>query len=223
MQSCQVCGTSFDPLEFQVIVPELGRGFDRVECARTARALALPGSGLAAAPLVAIVEPLDGSVTPVLASGLAIRHVGAPIATLGLLAAGTAAAVFLWLRVVGGDTTSFPFSRAGAPPAFGDETVQAQVEPGSTAKAPHSPASRPTPEPITALIAARRGPSATPARSGPSSVARPVRLPAAEPSAPAGQNTGNGHAKKGEGHIKHGDSLGTHTPGHGKSKGKGKH
>ena len=61
MQGCQVCGRSFDPLGFQVVVPELGRGFDRIECAQSARTLAGPGSRLAAAPLVAIVEPLPAA------------------------------------------------------------------------------------------------------------------------------------------------------------------
>ena len=38
MNRCRICGRSFDPLGFQVLVPGLSEGFDRVECAEKARA-----------------------------------------------------------------------------------------------------------------------------------------------------------------------------------------
>jgi hypothetical protein len=128
VQDCQVCGRSFDPLGFQVVVPELGRGFDRIECAQSARTLAGPGSRLAATPLVAIMEPVPPALMPAaVGSARALRALGTPAATLGLLAAGTAAAVFLWLNALGTDPSSFTLGRLSAPPAFGHQTIQAHV------------------------------------------------------------------------------------------------
>jgi hypothetical protein len=231
MEDCPVCGRSFDPLAFQVVVPELGRGFDRIECARSAQSLALPGSRTAAAaPLVAIVEPITGALAPASASGPAVRPFGASVATLGLLAAGTAVAVVLWLRVLGADTTSFPFSRTAAPPAFGHETVQAHVQPSSGADAGAKAPGRPAAEPVAALLAARR----QPASPGPaSSTDRPVLArPAA---APTVSRPGPSTPTTGKGHVKHGETDGVHSPGHGhhgkhgngnghgKGKGTGKH
>jgi hypothetical protein len=222
MEDCPVCGRSFDQFAFQVVVPELGRGFDRIECARSARALALPGSRIAAAaPLVAIVEPIAAALAPAPVSGPALRPFGAPVAALGLLAAGTAVAVVLWLRVLGADVTSFPFSRAAAPPAFGHETVQVQVQPasGSQGEAP----ARPAAEPVAALIAAGRVPGSTnpAARSHGTSpvVARPAPPPTVGPQAPTRHETGKGHVKHGEGDGVH--SPGHGTPGNGKGHGKG--
>ena len=126
MQDCQVCGRSFDPLGFQVVVPELGRGFDRIECAQSARTLAGPGSRLAAAPLVAIAKPVPAALMPAaVGSARALVPLGTPAATLGLLTAGTAAAVFLWLNALGTDPSSFTLGRLSAPPAFGHQTIQA--------------------------------------------------------------------------------------------------
>jgi hypothetical protein len=218
VQDCQVCGRSFDPFGFQVVVPELARGFDRIECARSARALAPPEARIAAAPLVAIVEPITGALAPATASGRVVRPFAAPVATLGLLAAGTAIAALLWLRVLGADTTSFPFSRAFAPPAFGHETVQAHVQPATGAHTRTKASARPAAEPVTALIAARRQPASAIQASSSTRprlplVARPA-LPGASP-APQEHSTGKGHAKHGKGHSKHGETGGSHSPGHG--------
>ena len=101
---------------FQVVIPELGRGFDRLECAQSARARAGPGSRIAVAPLATVVEPIAvAAAAPVALT--ALRPFGAPAATLGLLAAGTAAAAVLWLRVLGTDPAGFPLSRGDAPQA----------------------------------------------------------------------------------------------------------
>lgn len=229
MQDCQVCGRSFDPLVFQVVVPELGRGFDRLECAQSARALAGPGTRLAATPLVAIVEPLAAGLVPAAAgSAPALRSLGTPAATLGLLAAGTAAAVFLWLRVLGADPSSFTLGRLGAPPAFGHETVQAHVEfapphAGSAERKARDSAASAT---VVKLVTAPSPTGFAPAppkngvnKPGPSSSRTLARL---TPTPGSGRATGKGHPKHGKGHSKHGEIDGAHSPGHGQSQGKGK-
>jgi len=230
VQDCQVCGRSFDPLGFQVVVPELGRGFDRIECAQSARRLAGPGSRLAATPLVAIVEPVPAALMPAaVGSAQALRPLGTPAATLGLLAAGTAAAVFLWLNALGTDPSSFTLGRLSAPPAFGHQTIQAHVEP---APAGTGPAERKAPDeaaPVTVVRfvtapnptgfapAPATGGADTPQPSSPPTLARRATLPP-RGSGP-GKATGKGHAKHGKGHAKHGETDGAHSPGHGQGKG----
>ena len=230
MQDCQVCGRSFDPLGFQVVVPELGRGFDRIECAQSARTLAGPGSRLAATALVAIVEPVPAALMPAaVGSARALRPLGAPAATLGLLAAGTAAAVFLWLNALGADPSSFTLGRLSAPPAFGHQTVQAHVEPAPPPRT--GPAERKTPDragPVTVanLVSAPSptGFAPAPAKNG----AQEPRLSSSRtlarlaPTPGSGKAGGKGHPKHGKGHSKHGETDGAHSPGHGQSQGKGK-
>ena len=221
MQSCQVCGRSFDPLGFQVVVPELERGFDRIDCARSARTMASPGSRFAAAPLLALAVPA-APVAFAARSSKAPRLLGSTAATLGLLAAGTAAAALLWVRVVGTDPSSYTLGHITAPPAFGHDRVQAQVQ-----AAPASPANAEVttvtvervvtvPEPtggLAGLAPSEPLPAPTPA-SGPDRSSRPP-VPASRPA----EDTGSGHPKIGLGHLKHGEEDGIHSPGHGKSPG----
>jgi hypothetical protein len=245
VQHCQVCGRSFDPLGFQVVVPQLGRGFDRIECAQSARTLAGPGSRLTATPLVAIVEPVPAALVPAaVGSASALRPLGTPAATLGLLAAGTAAAVFLWLNALGTDPRSFTLGRLSAPPAFGHQTIQAHVEPAP----PRSgPAERKAPDRAARVTVVQfvTAPSPTglapahatdgadePQPSSPPTLARPATQPRGVPG--PGKATGKGHAKHGKGHAKHGkdhakhgkghakhgETDGAHSPGHGQGKGK---
>jgi hypothetical protein len=229
VQDCQVCGRSFDPLGFQVVVPELGRGFDRIECAQSARTLAGPGSRLAATPLVAIVEPVPAALMPAaVGSARALRPLGTPAATLGLLAAGTAAAVFLWLNALGTDPSSFTLGRLSAPPAFGHQTIQAHAEPAPPGT---GPVERRAPEEAAPVTVVRfvTAPSPTgfapalatdgadtPQPSSPPTLARPATL---LPGSGPGKATGKGHAKHGKGHAKHGETDGAHSPGHGQGKG----
>jgi hypothetical protein len=228
VQDCQVCGRSFDPLGFQVVVPELGRGFDRIECAQTARALAGPGSRVAGAPLVAI-EPLAAGLVPAAAgSASALRPLGASAAMLGLLGAGTAAAVFLWLRVLGADPSSYTLGRLSAPPAFGHETVQAQVEP---ARPPTGPAERQAPDSVAAVTVANlvRAPSPTGFAPAPATDDAQKSRPSSSPKLArpanalgAGKAIGKGHRKHGQGHFKHGETDGAHSSGHGQASAHGK-
>jgi hypothetical protein len=226
VKDCQVCGRSFDPLAFQVVVPELGRGFDRLECAHTARATALPGSTVAVAPLVAVVEPLAAAAAVPAAAGAAavsiLRLGGIPVATLGLLAAGTVTAVYLWLGVLGVEPTSFPLSRGFIPSATHRETVQAhvQIAPARTPATISAPAEGRRPATVALLAAAGGSFSSTGTRrpashSGASGPTRHVLGRGDEP--PHGKAKGKGHAKHGKGHFKHGESDGMHSAGHGGS------
>jgi hypothetical protein len=227
MQDCQVCGRSFDPLGFQVVVPELGEGFDRIECAHSARALAAPGTRIAATPLIAVVEPI-GAPASAGGAGAALRSIGAPAATLGLLASGTAAAAFLWLRVLGPETAGFPLSFAETPPAAAQETVQAYAQPvpdaarGSVAATPRE---RGAPDSVATLVDARREPTdRSPGGTSSGRENSPGRSGATRPTArttrpePA-KTTGKDHVKRGLGHYKHGETDGVHAPGHGQGHG----
>jgi hypothetical protein len=238
VQDCQVCGRSFDPLGFQVVVPELGRGFDRIECAQSARTLAGPGSRLAAAPLVAIAKPVPAALMPAaVGSARALVPLGTPAATLGLLTAGTAAAVFLWLNALGTDPSSFTLGRLSAPPAFGHQTIQAHVEtaPPGTGPAERKAPDRAAPVTVVQFVTAPSptGFSPAPATDGadesqpssPPALARPATQPheGSGPEKAIGKGHakhGKGHAKHGKGHAKHGETDGAHSPGHGQGKGK---
>jgi hypothetical protein len=221
VQECQVCGRRFDPLGFQVIVPELARGFDRLQCAQSARAAAPAASRVAVAPLAAAVEPI-GLVAA--AAPSAWRPNAVPAATFGVLAVGTAAAVFLWLRALGTDTAAFPFTSSDAPPAAAHETVQAQPL-GEPETVPAREEVRPTPRGVpTRIVVVNPGaPDQTSAgatraptdRTG--GAHRPVsRDVGDEPGQPGKARTKDeSHHGKAVGHLKHGDTQGTHVPGHG--------
>jgi hypothetical protein len=226
VQNCEVCGRPFDPLGFQVVVPELARGFDRIECAGSARALG--GAGAAPVlPLVAVVEPIGAG--PPLAAGVPLRALAAaPLAAIGLFAAGTAAAAYLWGGVLGADPTRFVASHAPIAKAFGHESVQVQVQPARP-----GPAKRPAAEAAANLAAARQRTAPAGAPSGATATAPPSppesarRIPAsvARTGAPAKQTVkgraghGKGHLKHGKGHLMHGEIGGVHVPGHGQSHG----
>ena len=221
MQSCQVCGRSFDPLGFQVVVPELGRGFDRIDCARSARTTASPSRRFPTVPLVALAAPAAAATAPVASVrryAPGYRLLGSTAATLGLLAVGTATAALLWVRVVGTDTSSYTLGRLTAPPAFGHDRVQAQVEAAST----------PTPPEVVTTVTVERVVT-VPAPTGGVAGLEPTEPPSqrtspqdrlSRPPTPASRpahETGKGHPKIGKGHSKHGEVGGLHTPGHGKS------
>jgi hypothetical protein len=222
MQNCQICGRSFDPLGFQVVVPELCRGFDRIDCARTARTLAGPGTRIAAVPLVALAAPVAATAAqPATAAAVATpvpRVLGSTAATLGILAAGTAAAVLLWMRVVGTDTTSYTLGRLTAPPAFGHKTVRAQIAPAPEAGvALGKPATAPV-EKLVVLASPTLRATGAASRAGSQGRSSPaVPAHAAKPLSKPGKATGKGHPKHGKKHQKpktHGHQGG----GQGKSK-----
>ena len=68
MATCEICGTDFDDLGVQFVVPGLGKGFCRVDCAVRARTLA--GATGGAVPMRAVLVPLAaGSATGLFALG----------------------------------------------------------------------------------------------------------------------------------------------------------
>jgi hypothetical protein len=228
MQSCQVCGRSFDPLGFQVVVPELGRGFDGIDCAKRARASAGPRARIIAAPLVAVAETAAAAALAPPAAA-ARRALFPAAATLGLLAAGTAVAGVLWAGVLGADTSSFSLGPFRPPPAFSHETVQAEAASAPTpVPTPQSqPAEQPATVTLERVVFVPSIPAPSPIVLVPhSGNARPASR-TAHPTRPEptesgpGKSTGKGHAKKGKGHEKHGDGPGSNH-GHGKSNGHGK-
>jgi hypothetical protein len=158
MARCRVCGRDFDPVRFQVVAPGLGEGFDRVECAE--RAPSLLGPPAAPVPLaaverpVALAPPAAAAPAPLVAT---VAHGQRPLllgANLALLAAGTAATVFLWFRVFGADPTPLDLNEAGpAASAFEQMTVPAQItarraSPRRTAPATSAVSSGPPPQAV---------------------------------------------------------------------------
>ena len=96
---CRVCGRQFEPMGFQVMVPGLQHGFDRVDCALEASALELPGTR-SLEPTPAVVPVLAPSVAPLPALAVGALPATTTVsarphflggANLALLAAGTAA------------------------------------------------------------------------------------------------------------------------------------
>lgn len=78
MATCDICGTGFDDLGVQIVLPGLAKSFDRIDCAIRARNLAgASGAGV----------PMRGMLVP-LAAGTATRSFA-----LGGLSAGLAAAL----------------------------------------------------------------------------------------------------------------------------------
>ncbi|MGH3022475.1 MAG: hypothetical protein ACRDNI_02360, partial [Gaiellaceae bacterium] len=144
--NCPVCGREFSPDGFQIVVPGLGRGFDRVECAIEASVLGLPPAAPPPAPAVV------GALAPAAAAAAAPAALGASSApalvgaNLALLAAGTAATIYLWLRVFGADATSVMVPADSAAPPFERSTVAASIDlaPAATRKpAPERTSARP--------------------------------------------------------------------------------
>jgi hypothetical protein len=241
VQNCEVCGRRFDPLRFQIVVPELSRGFDSIECANRARSQALPGSRIRVVPLVAVVAPVAAR-TPGGGPGLLGLPLAPSAATLGLLAAGTAAAVLLWLPVVSPDPTSFPLTNSAAPSAVSAETLRADTQPSPEGAGAGTPASARDGTGSVATVLATAGPAGEATAIGPptdlgsgrggetTSTTRPLARPApTSPSTVAAKTTdegpakhgkghGKGHAKHGNGHHTHGKSTSAHSTdtGHGR-------
>lgn len=141
MHRCRICGRSFDPLGFQVVVPGLSESFDRLECAQQARA-ALPAA--AAAPPVTIVgpTPAPAAAAAAPAAAAAVRRPLFAGASLCALAAGAAVTGYLWLRVLGVDSLTPALPSAGAAPAFERQTMPALIETDSDGRTGERPAPR---------------------------------------------------------------------------------
>jgi hypothetical protein len=133
---CRVCGREFDPRGFQVVVPGFGMGFDRVECALEASANGV--TLVESPPPLPIAPPRPALALPAVATagGPPLPVAGAASArppalvgaNLALLAAGTAATVYLWMRVLSPDAAFQPAPVEQAAAAFARSTVSAQVD-----------------------------------------------------------------------------------------------
>jgi hypothetical protein len=164
--NCRVCGRQFDPQGFQVMVPGLTQGFDRVDCALEALAVGLPSERSAeAAPAAGRALPPPLAAVPALAAAgpAAVRVEGGRPqllagVNLALLAAGTAATIYLWLRVFGADAGPISFPAANASAAFGRTTVSTAID--------LSPAPEVRPQPESSV----RGGGSQPATEAPAPV-----------------------------------------------------
>jgi hypothetical protein len=146
---CAICGRDFNPRGFQVVVPGLGRGFDRIECALEASESGLaPAAGAAAVDTALTAAPVTAPATPRAPAALAPAAfatgtgiVRAPLLSSGnlvLLAALTAGTVFLWLRVFAPGDLSISLPGGSAAPSFERGTVPAVI-----ASTPAGPLTRP--------------------------------------------------------------------------------
>jgi hypothetical protein len=201
MQSCPVCGRSFDPLGFQVVVPELGGGFCRIDCAQNARA-AGPAARLAVAPLAAVPGRRMAAALAPATAAVAARSLPPAAAPLGLLVAGTAAAIVLWARVLGADPTHFTLGPLSPPPAFGRETVQAEVAPKQgPARSPLAQNGRPQAATTqgVAFTASAPAPAPTQPAVDPSTPEPPSPSPPTPTEPQPQEPTGNGHSGHGNG------------------------
>lgn len=200
MTQCRICGRTFDPQAFQVVVPALEQGFDRMECAEAALSGGVPAPPPAAAPPATVVKPFPAPA-PALTSSAAPAALGSdrrPVllgGNVALLAAG-AATVYLWLRVFGADPSSSLFLPGeSAARAFERATVPAFVD------TVRERSVRPEPE----SVLARRTPPApapAPAAAEPTTPAPAATLAVsrtAQPSAPARGNGGGSGRGDGEG------------------------
>jgi hypothetical protein len=195
---CRVCGRQFDPQGFQVMVPGLKHGFDRVDCALEALAVGLPPQR-PAEPAPAVMRALPTPLVPVpaLAAGPAPAraaggrpHLLAGV-NLALLGAATAATIYLWLRVFGADPGPVSFPADNASDAFGKTTVTAVTDltPAPVLPRPESavPGSGREPGTVTPVTTGDDGgptlvSNPAPAKPRP---ARPSGGPVARPAPPA--------------------------------------
>jgi hypothetical protein len=155
---CRICGREFDPRGFQVVVPGLGMGFDRVDCALEASATGIPLVEsppplpiAAPRPALALPAMAVAGASPLPAAGAAsVRPSLLVGANLALLAAGTAATIYLWMRVFSPDAAFQSAPAEHAAPAFARSSVSAEIE----------LASEPTAKPQPEVVAFGNGPGA---------------------------------------------------------------
>jgi hypothetical protein len=144
---CRICGREFDPRGFQVVVPGLGLGFDRVDCAFEASATGVPL--VESPPPLPITARRPALALPAVATaGAAALPAAAAASTrppvlvganLALLAAGTAATIYLWMRVFSPDATFQPVPAEHAAAAFARSSISAEIV------MPTEPTARPQP------------------------------------------------------------------------------
>jgi hypothetical protein len=156
---CRICGRQFDALGFQVMVPGHQHAFDRVDCALEASVLEPPSPHRVEPepPVVAAPSPSLAPI-PALAIGPSLTENAVSLrpnffggANIALLAAGTAATIYLWLRVFGVDAGPVAFLAERASQAFGRTSVAAAVD--------LTPATEVRPEPENTVRVVGTGPA----------------------------------------------------------------
>lgn len=180
---CRICGREFDPRGFQVVVPGLGLGFDRVDCALEANATGVPL--VESPPALPIAAPRPALALPAVATADAAAHPAAAAAStrppvlvggnLALLAAGTAATIYLWMRVFSPDAALQPVPAEHAAAAFARSSISAEIV------APTEATARPQPE--TVAFGGEDGAPGPATGSNAVSVSNPART-ASSPSQP---------------------------------------
>jgi hypothetical protein len=205
MTLCRVCGRAFDPNGFQVVVPGLGQGFDRVECAEIALARGVAPAAPPAAPLPAVVKPFPAPALGAAAAPVATVLDRRPFllgANVALLAAGTAVTVYLWLRVFGADpSSSLSLPAESGTPAWERATVPAAIDTtpeGATRPEREAVPARRTPRAVAP--ATSEAPAPDPTRSStPAPVLVSNPTPPAPPVGGGGDGGGGGGGSTGGG------------------------
>jgi hypothetical protein len=153
MVTCEICGTEFDELGVQIVLPGLAKSFDRIGCALRARALAGPSS-LGGTPLRRMLVDLSPRPEPRL---YALRD----------LPAGLAAAV------AGGRTRVALGGASVAVALLVATTVHLSSRAGARSDASARPATLPSPARHGGDFAQRRQAAEVPTAAAPA--ARPPR------------------------------------------------
>lgn len=128
MTTCEICGTEFDELGVQIVLPGLAKSFDSIDCAARARALAGPSAhNVRPAPAVFVaVAPrgragsysfpgLPAGLAAALAGGRARLALGGASVAVALLVATT---VHLSSRIGGGSDLLARASIPQPPPRY---------------------------------------------------------------------------------------------------------
>jgi hypothetical protein len=195
MATCEICGTEFDDLGVQIVLPGLAKSFDRIECAARARALAgPPARNVRPAPAIFVdVAPrqsraynlhgLPAGLAAALAGGRARLALGGASVAVALLVATT---VHLASRSGGGSDLLARASLLPSPPRYaGDflfrglapEALSPKVGPVADAK---PPAAFTTPDETDGVhLIANRSPDGAPARDSSEAKSRSQKRKAA--------------------------------------------
>jgi hypothetical protein len=142
MTTCEICGTEFDELGVQIVLPGLAKSFDRIDCAARARALAgPPAHNVRPAPAVFVdVAPrgrprlyglpgLPAGFAATLAGGRARLALGGASLAVALLVATT---VHLSSRIGGGSDLLARGSLLQSPPRFAGDFLFRGLAPANT-------------------------------------------------------------------------------------------
>jgi len=148
MATCEICGTEFDELGVQFVVPGLAKSFDRIDCAARARAIAgPPARNVRPAPPVFVdVGPRDQPRSYSLhglPAGLAATLPGGP-ARLALAGASVAVAllvattVHLSSRIGGGSDLAAREPVLSSPPRYAGDFLIRGLAPEANGPGPTS-------------------------------------------------------------------------------------